>query len=366
MKGEMTGSERVLAVLRLEEPDRVPTLEWDIDPDFIKKTTGGGTYEDFVEMLEHDAVMCGPDYLKKPIDNDLLLDEWGITRTKGHEDYAMAVDELAPIKDMADLEKWKPPDPNAPYRFETMKQRVKQFKGKKAIFFRARDVWSNPRDLLGYAQLFMDCIQRPELIEGLLQKCVDHSIALLPMAAELGAEVVMTGDDIADNRRTMISPKLWEALFMPHFRRWVQAIHDNGMYYWKHTDGNIMTVLDSFVDAGIDGIDPIDPLAKMDLKTVKEGWGDKVAIKGNVDCAYLLMEGTPEDVVEAVKSCIRIAGPGGGYACSSSNSIHSGIRPELYLPMLEAIREYGTYPLNMEKLAPAKGWETNKWNIYQS
>ena len=45
-----------------------------------------------------------------------------------------------------------------------------------------------------------------------------------------------------------------------------------------------------------------------------------------------------------------IAGPGGGYACSSSNSIHSGVRPELYITMLDAVREYGVYPLDMDKL----------------
>ncbi len=354
MKTAMTGQERVLTVLRREEPDRIPTLEWEIDSGVIDTMTGGRSYEDFLEMFEHDAVMCGPAYRKIPLDNGLTLDEWGVTRTKGHEEYAMAVDQFAPIKTMADLEKWQPPDPHAPHLFERMKEQVKRFKGKKAIFFRSRDVWSNPRDLLGYAELFVKCKTEPELVEGLVEKCINHSIAMLPLAVELGAEVVITGDDIADNRRTMISPKMWEKIFLPHFRRWVQAIHDHGLYYWKHTDGNIMEVLDSLVEAGIDGIDPIDPLAKMDLATVKAGWGDRVAIKGNVDCAYLLVDGPPEKVVEAVKNCIRIAGPGGGYACSTSNSIHSGIKPELYLTMLETLREFGSYPLDLDRLAPAK------------
>jgi uroporphyrinogen decarboxylase len=315
MTSKMTSQERVLTVLKLEEPDRIPTFEWDIAPDFISHMTDGGSYEDFIEQFDLDAVMCGPDYIKKPLDNGYLLDEWGVTRTKGHEAYAMAVDEFAPIKTMADLEKWKPPDPYAPHRFETMKRRVKRFKGKQAIFVQLRDVWSNPRDLLGYAELFVKCKTEPELVAGLVEKWIKY----------------------------------------PHFRRWVKAIHDCGLYYWKHTDGSIMTVLGSLVEAGIDGIDPIDPLAKMDLTTVKEGWGDRVAIKGNVDCAFLLVDGPKEAVIEATKECIRIAGPGGGYACSTSNSIHSGVKPDLYLAMLETIREYGVYPLDMDKLAPKKG-----------
>lgn len=348
---DMTSRERVLAVIQRQEPDRVPTFEWDIDPDLVHNMTGGGSYEDFIDQFDLDAVMCGPDYLKKPLADGNLLDEWGVTRTRGHEAYAMAVDAFAPIKTMADVEAFQPPDPYAAHRFETMKRRVQRFKGRRAIFVQLRDVWSNPRDLFGYAQLFTYCKKHPDMVEALVAKCVDQSIALLDQATDLGAEIVMSGDDIADNRRTMISPAMWEGIFMPHFRRWVKAIHDHGLCYWKHTDGNIMEVLDGLVDAGIDGIDPIDPLAKMDLATVKQKYGHRVAIKGNVDCAYLLVDGTAEDVVRAVKHCIRVAGPGGGYACSTSNSVHSGVRPDLYIAMLDAIREYGVYPLDLDRLS---------------
>lgn len=351
MSDAMTSRERVLAVLRLEEPDRVPTFEWDVDPDFVVRMTGGGSYEDFIEQLDLDAVMCGPDYVKKPIGGGYLLDEWGVTRSVGHEAYAMPLDEHSPIRNWADLESWQPPDPYAPGRFETMKRRIERFKGQRAIFVQLRDVWSNPRDLFGYVQLFILCKEQPDLVAALVERCVNQSIGLLEQAAELGADVVMSGDDIADNRSTMISPAMWESIFLPHFRRWVTAIHDHGLKYWKHSDGNIMAVLPGLVDAGIDGIDPIDPLAKMDLATIKEQYGRRVAIKGNVDCAYLLVDGLVEDVVAATKNCIRIAGPGGGYACSTSNSVHSGVKPELYLAMLDAIREFGVYPLDMDRLA---------------
>ncbi|MFN8457622.1 MAG: hypothetical protein U0401_23685 [Anaerolineae bacterium] len=169
MKSEMTSAERVLAVLRREEPDRILTFEWDIDPDLIKNMTGGGSYEDFIERFDLDAVMCGPDYIKTKVNDEHLLDEWGVTRTKGHEAYAMAVDEFAPIKSLADLEKWNPPDPYAAHRFETMKERVKRFKGKKAILYSYAMSGRNPRDLLGYQQLFLDCLKRPDLVEARLR-----------------------------------------------------------------------------------------------------------------------------------------------------------------------------------------------------
>jgi uroporphyrinogen decarboxylase len=131
----------------------------------------------------------------------------------------------------------------------------------------------------------------------------------------------------------------------------VQAIHDAGLYHWKHSDGNMYPFLDSIVEAGSDGIDPIDPLGGMELAVVKARYGSQVAIKGNVDQTQVLTLGPAEKVIDTVKACIRDAGTGGGYVCSSSNSIHSGVQPELYRVMVEAIHIYGQYPLDMDLLA---------------
>jgi uroporphyrinogen decarboxylase len=204
---------------------------------------------------------------------------------------------------------------------------------------------------MGYAEMLTACVKQPDLVVAIVEKGVDHSIKIAEMAAELGADLAFSGDDIADSRTTLISPKMWEDLFAPHLRRLVNALHSFGLCHWKHSDGNIMPVIDSLVDAGIDGIDPIDPLGGMDLALVKQQYGDRVAIKGNVDCARLLVDGTEEAVVGAVKECIRIAGPGGGYVCSSSNSIHDGVNPKLYKAMVDAIHTYCVYPLDMDRLA---------------
>ena len=59
-------------------------------------------------------------------------------------------------------------------------------------------------------------------------------------------------------------------LIYPHYQRLVDAIHDAGLYHWKHSDGNMYPLLDSIVAAGSDGIDPIDPSGGMKLSVVKE------------------------------------------------------------------------------------------------
>jgi uroporphyrinogen decarboxylase len=120
-----------------------------------------------------------------------------------------------------------------------------------------------------------------------------------------------------------------------------------GLTVIKHTDGNLWPIIDMIIDSGIDCLDPIDPLAGMDLAEVKAKYGDRVALKGNVDCAETMTFGTPEDVIAETKEALRKGAPGGGFILSSSNSIHSSVKPENYTAFLETWREYGRYPLTL-------------------
>ena len=141
----------------------------------------------------------------------------------------------------------------------------------------------------------------------------------------------------------MFSPEVFKKFILPRFTRIVDAIHEEGAFCIKHTDGNIYALLDMIVDAGVDAINPIEPAAGMDIRLVKERYGNKVCIIGNIDCGELLSHGTVEEVEQAVRDCIAAASPGGGHIITSSNSIHSSVNPENYLAMVRAVHKYGQY-----------------------
>jgi uroporphyrinogen decarboxylase len=84
----------------------------------------------------------------------------------------------------------------------------------------------------------------------------------------------------------------------------------------------------------------------MDIGKVKQEFGDRVAVVGNLDCGELLPHATPEEVKEAVKETIAKAAPGGGHILASSNSIHPAVKPENYRAMADAGRRWGEYPLS--------------------
>jgi len=140
-----------------------------------------------------------------------------------------------------------------------------------------------------------------------------------------------------------MSPQHFRELFYPGLKRAVQGFKELGLYVIKHTDGNIWPIIDMIVDTGIDCLDPIDPQGGMDLGEVKAKYGNRVALKGNVDCAHLLSFGEPEEVIQATKKALDQGMPGGGYILSSSNSIHSAVKPENYKAMVDTVKEYGHY-----------------------
>ena len=126
----------------------------------------------------------------------------------------------------------------------------------------------------------------------------------------------------------------------------VDVARAKGVPFIKHTDGKLWKIIDDIIDTGLDGLDPIEPMADMDIGKVKEKYGDRIALVGNVDVGMLLPFGTTKDVEEAVKETIAKAAPGGGYILASSNSIHPAVKPENYKAMVEAAKKYGRYPLD--------------------
>ena len=343
----MTGRERMIAALRREEPDRMPTLEWIISPKVIRAMTGQDSEIEFIRQMGLDAIAIGTNMKKEKVDDRHFKDEWDITRVS-YDDYPNAVGH--PVQDEADLKKIKMPDPDADYRFDDIRAAMDELQGEQAVVIRLRDVFSQPRDLMGFENFLMGFYTQPDLVSRIMEMSVDYNSRLAENVKSLGGEIIVVGDDIADSSSLLLSPELYREMVKPHFNRLIRKFKDLGLYVIKHTDGNIMDVIEDLVDSGIDCLDPIDPLAGMDIRTVKEKYGSRICIKGNLDCVKTLVDKSPEDVVKETKQCILDASVGGGHIISSSNSIHAGINPVNYRVFLEAVEEFGHYPLDMDKL----------------
>jgi uroporphyrinogen decarboxylase len=339
---EMTSEERVLRVLQRQEPDRVPHFEWVIDHRVREAICPGcKSHNDFAVQMGHDAILVDPIYKKERVGVNRWLSEWGFVTQDTPEEHGIEVE--SPIKTLADFECYTPPNPHLPERFTEVEAAVEQYKGNKAVIVHLNDVFSLPRYLMSMQGLLMAIVTEPDLVKGLVEMSVTINLELAKEIAARGAKIVYTGDDYAYNKGPLMSPKHFRQFFYPGLCRVMQGYKELGLYVIKHTDGNLWPIIDMIIDSGIDCLDPIDPQAGMDLGQVKAKYGQRVALKGNVDCAQLMTFGTPDEVVEATKAALRIGMPGGGYILSSSNSIHSAVKPENYVALMQTLRKYGCY-----------------------
>jgi len=352
----MNSRQRVFTVLEgKKEPDRIPHFEWSIANKVI--TTANiwpkfvWSYADLIDLYDIDGVVAWPLYETKQYLKDLIIDESGIVRKEGVEDYAVSLDKYAPVKTEDDLESYKFPDPDNSLRWLILKGLVSRFKGERAIIMKIRDVFSWPRELFGYEQFMINIALNKNIVSKAIDKSVNYAKELAKRAVDIGAEIIVNTDDIACDRGLIISPKDYKELFLPKYKELVDFFKTLGVFVIKHTDGDITSVLGDLVNCGIDCIDPIDPVGKMSLENIKKEYGEKVSLKGNVDCSKILVEQDENKIIEATKNCIKIAGPGGRYILSSNNSIHSGVTLKNYFLMLNTLKRFGRYPLNISELS---------------
>jgi uroporphyrinogen decarboxylase len=347
----MTSSRsRVLTALRRGVPDRVPSFEWEVDDGMIAHFTPGGDLFDFVEWADLDAVAIFADEHKKRISDTVYVDEWGVTKAKTEEYYPVPID--APLKEPEGLSSLVIPDPCADWHFETLARAVDRFGGRRAIIFRTQDSFSIPRYLRGVEAMLTDFILNPDLVRAMVEIAVEYNSALASRAVELGADAIFTSDDYCDNRGPMMSPKHFHEFLFPGLSRVVAAVHAAGVPFIKHTDGDARPILDDLIQAGIDCLDPLDPLGGMDLAEMKAQIGDKVCLKGNVNIGGALSLGSADEVRAETLACLRAGMPGGGYILSTSNSVMASIQPDNYVAMLETWRAHAAYPTEEQAVPP--------------
>lgn len=148
--------------------------------------------------------------------------------------------------------------------------------------------------------------------------------------------------DYCFNSGPFLSPRQFSEFVAPYLTRLIQGYRDMGFYTIKHTDGNIMPIVDQLVEANPHALHSLDPQAGVDIAEVKRLYGDRVCLIGNVDCG-LLDAGTEEEVIESTRYALRHGMPGGGYIFSTSNCIYTGMPLARYETMLDVWRKEGSY-----------------------
>jgi uroporphyrinogen decarboxylase len=201
--------------------------------------------------------------------------------------------------------------------------------------------------LMGTENFFLSIYQNPELVARMFHKIgsIEYE-ALKQVVKHPAVGAIWLVGDIAYSEGLLVSPQVLRQYFFPVVRKMVELCRERDLPCIFHSDGRLYEVIDDLIDCGINALHPIEPKA-MDIAYLKQKYGEKLCLCGNIDLAYTLTLGTPEEVVEEVKQRLRQIAPGGGYCAGSSNSVTEYVPLANYNAMRETVLKYGTYPISV-------------------
>ncbi|MDP4192781.1 MAG: uroporphyrinogen decarboxylase family protein [Bacteroidota bacterium] len=322
----------------------VPICELGVHPEIKGKIIGRP-----VQSLQDDVEFwykAGYDYVKlQPIadfnpmnigtGSNLTFKEDGTLQRK------WASESQGVISSWEDLEKYKfPSKEDFNYsKFEKVRELLPEGMG---VIGQYGDIFTMTWEMMGFEGFSMALFENPELIDELNKRLGELVLSMFEYFAQSDiVDILWISDDIAYTNGLLMGPDVLDRYFFS----WLKKIGDLAKKYNKpliyHTDGVLWDVFDRIVECGVNALHPIEPKA-MDIKDVKERYGDKLCLIGHVD-VDLLCRGSKEDIRNKVRENIEKAAFNGGYCIGSGNSIPEYVNFENYIALLEASKEFGKY-----------------------
>jgi hypothetical protein len=356
----LTGRERVQRMFARQEQDRIPRFEsfWD---ETITRWQGEGLVGDAETVLE----MLGSDFrslcwswpapfpgrcevVSEDESTQVVRDAWGATArfwkgrsgTPEHIGFECDSAEVwrkkfrpallaAPIQ--VDLD-------NAVHAFEMAREK------RQWAHLTGVETFEATRKLLGDEISLEAFALEPEWIVDVSR--VHTDIVLKNFEAILATGVRPDGvwiyGDMAYKNATVCSPAMYRELIWPDHKRLADWAHARGMNFIFHTDGNVNGVMDLYLEAGFDCLQPLEAKAGMDVRNLCSRYGDKMAFFGNIN--VMLMAANDRDALEEeIRTKLAAGMATQGYAYHSDHSVPPSTSWETYRFVMECVEKYGWY-----------------------
>lgn len=380
----MNPRERMAAALAHREPDRVPIDVGSIVTgittganDALKAALGLVSDDPVVDRIQQLAqpsekllqrlrvdtrylyLSASRDWQDIELPDNIYQDEFGVQRKaafaeNGHLLYYDFVGKppLADAETVADIARFKWPDPHDPSRYAGLAGAAAALHENTTYAVMANAIGSIMEFswyLRGYMQFFMDLKQNPRLVEALLDAMLEYQTALFDeILARIGGylSVVMTGSDLGTQRAPVMSEERYTAIVLPRYCKFLRSIKaktDAKIFY--HSCGSLYPLIKHLIDAGIDALHPVQPLAggMGDRKQLKREFGQHLTFWGGFDQQAVLPFGTPEQVRSETRRLLDDFMPGGGFVFAAGHNIQTGVPPENVLALFDTVAEYGVY-----------------------
>ena len=300
----MSPKERIYAILKGDSYDRTA-----VTPIFMAWSANfiGRTYRDY--YLDGDVLVQAQLAVTRAFNLDqisAISDPWREASAYGMEfEYppeGVGRPKEVLIKTHDDISRLRPFDiDNA----ERTKQRIESVRKMAAEVGQTHSVlgWvegplAEYGDLRGVENAMLDLIDRPDLFFKAGQIIVQNAITFAIAQIKAGADMIGVGDSAS----SLIAPDMYAELVLPLQQKLIAAIHQAGAAVKLHVCGNIKNIVQHMAKSGTDIID-VDWMVP--LEKARELGGPQITLCGNFNPAGVLFEGSPQDVADAARQCLK-------------------------------------------------------------
>jgi uroporphyrinogen decarboxylase len=342
--------DRLRSVLLLQgEPDRVPNAELHVDWQIKEAFLGRHIHSvqddvDFWYRAGYDYIHLRANYEYRMVGDGhaaqdrLYAGDMQLSKWEGEE--------TSLVGNWEEFETYPWPDPktidysNLEACARCLYPGMKIISGVGGIFTR---VWR----IMGFETFCFALLDQPDLVAAMFRRVGETQLAVFRRIVEMDQIGAMWyGDDLAYGSGTMVHPKVFRHYLFPYLSEMGALCKQKNFPFIIHSDGNLWEVLPDLMACGFNAVHPVEPKA-MNSHELKEAYGNKLCLLGNIEIGETLTLGAPADVEAEVRDRIRDLAPGGGYAVGSSNTVAHYVKLENFEAMVKATRKYGRYPINL-------------------
>jgi len=269
----MTKRERVVNTLNFKETDKTPKLEWAA---WWNKTVEGWQEEGLDKTLDKTAIL-------KHFGMDDLKQFWISHMGKGlplNEEHGKG-----PISDEADYDKYRfallPDDAIKWAKDSILEVKPGHDKGDYAVWITLNGYFWFPRVLMGIETHLFSFYDQPELYHRMCEDLCQFHLKVIDEFCEIMVPDFMSiAEDMSYNNGPMLSEDQFNEFVKPYYKRIIAKLKSYGIKVFVDTDGNVMPMIPWLIDAGVEGVLPLERQAGVNVAEIREKYPDFLMIGG--------------------------------------------------------------------------------------
>ncbi|MGC8976651.1 MAG: uroporphyrinogen decarboxylase family protein [Candidatus Ratteibacteria bacterium] len=247
---------------------------------------------------------------------------------------------LRNVKSLKEIEEFPFPESE---RFNScgMKEKVENAhkEGKVAVSWIGH-MYENSWQIRGYEEFLMDMVENPSWCEYILDRFTERNIKIAELAAKAGVDMIITGDDVANQKSLMFSLNMWRKFIKSRWKKVYEKAKSikQDIQIWYHSDGNIEDIIGELIDIGVTILNPVQPEC-MDIYKLKREYGKYLVFDGTIGTQSTMPFGTPDEVKRVVKERKEKIGYDGALILSPTHILEPEVPIENIIAFVDACKE---------------------------